>query len=274
VPGLKTRPMSSRPCGNRSAIALAKLLVLGFRSAINLVMRDHGSDVISLKGILSDVAKLSVHECVLILRGGPTVVGKYATIDTSHEGGSKMREGKLAVFLGGVLTLLSSAAYAGSPPKELYGKSIIITWTEHRNQRHADQANFRDVDIPLSRKIYISTEGHFFGRFSAMSPGGREGAREAVGMSGTSAGGGPREAQFSGRTVTLTGASTGGLARRTTIEFNESFTTCEAHVIFAKQSGSDVVVSTNLVTGGVNEIRSATVTSVSCSVRDGNVFAQ
>jgi hypothetical protein len=89
VPGLKTRPMSSRPCGNRSAIALAKLLVPGFRSAINLVMRDHGSDIISLKGILSDVAKLSVHECVLILRGGPTVVGKYATIDTSHEGDRK-----------------------------------------------------------------------------------------------------------------------------------------------------------------------------------------
>jgi hypothetical protein len=172
------------------------------------------------------------------------------------------------------LPLLSAVAYAESPPKQLYGKSIIIAWTEHRNQRHQDQANFQDVDIPLSRKIYISTKGQWFGRFSAMSPRGREGAREAVGTSGTSAGGGPREVQFSGRTITLTGASTGGLARGTTIEFNESFTTCEAHIIFAKEAGSDVVVARNLVTGGLNEIRSATVTSVSCSVLDGNVFAQ
>lgn len=172
------------------------------------------------------------------------------------------------------LTLLSQVAYAGSAPKELYGKSIIITWTEHRNQRHEDQANFRDVDVPLSRKIYISTEGHFFGRFSAMSPSGREGAREGFGTSGTSAGGGPREVQFGSRTITLTGASTGGLARRTTIEFNESFSTCEALIIFAKQAGSDVVIGRNLVTGGLNEIRSATVTNVSCSVHNGNVFAQ
>jgi hypothetical protein len=60
-----------------------------------------------------------------------------------------------------------------------------------------------------------------------------------------------------------------------TIEFDESFTTCEAHVIFAKQAGSDVVIGHHLVTGAANkEIRSATVTGVSCSVRDGNVFAQ
>jgi hypothetical protein len=103
---------------------------------------------------------------------------------------------------------------------------------------------------------------------------GGKASREGVGTSGISAGGGPREVEFSGRTITLTGASTGGLARRTTIEFNESFTACEAHVIFAKQAGSNVVVGRSLVTGGLNEIRSATVTSVSCSVRDGNVFAE
>jgi hypothetical protein len=174
----------------------------------------------------------------------------------------------------GVLMLLSAAAHAGPAPKELYGKSVIITWTEHRSQRHLDQANFQDVDIPLSRKFYISMKGQLFSRFAAMSPRGREGRAEAIGTSGTTHAGGPREVQFSGRTITVTGASTGGLARRTIIEFNEGFTTCEAHVIFAKQTGSDVVVGRNLVTGQLQEYRSATVTSVTCSVRDGNVFAQ
>jgi hypothetical protein len=71
-----------------------------------------------------------------------------------------MREGKLAIFLGSALTLLSAAAHAGPPPKELFGKSIMVTWTEHRSQRHLDQANFQDVDMPLSRKFYISTKGN------------------------------------------------------------------------------------------------------------------
>jgi hypothetical protein len=65
-----------------------------------------------------------------------------------------MREGKLAIFLLGALTLLSGIAYAGSaPPKELYGKSIIVRWVEHHNWRLIGEVDFRDVDIPLLRMI-------------------------------------------------------------------------------------------------------------------------
>lgn len=193
---------------------------------------------------------------------------------------------KLAIFLGSALTLLSAAAHAESaPPKELYGKSIIITWTEHRNQRQLDQADFRDVDVSFSRKIYISTKGQWFDRF-ASTFGGRgaglrrlrqithEAAREAIGTSGSTFAGGLRQAQFIGKTITLTGTSAGGLARRFVIEFNESFSACETHIIFAKQAGSEVVVGQSLRTGEPIQIRSAAVTSVSCSVRDGNVFVE
>jgi hypothetical protein len=48
---------------------------------------------------------------------------------------------------------------------------------------------------------------------------------------------------------------------------------CTRHL--RQQAGSDVVVGNNLVTGAADkEVRSATVTNVNCSVRDGNVFAQ
>jgi hypothetical protein len=137
----------------------------------------------------------------------------------------------------GVLTLLSAAAHAGSAPKELYGKSIILTWGEHRNQRMFGEASFRDVNVALSRTIYISTKGQWFGRFAAGSQ-----SHESIGTSGAPLGGGLREVQFSGRSITATSASKGGIARRMTI--------------------------------AAGEIRSATVPSVSCSVRDGNVFAQ
>ena len=81
-----------------------------------------------------------------------------------------------------------------------------------------------------------------------------EAAREAIGTSGST--------------------FAGGLARRFVIEFNESFSTCETRIIFAKQAGSEVVVGRSLRTGEPIQIRSATVNSVSCSVRDGNVFAE
>jgi hypothetical protein len=174
----------------------------------------------------------------------------------------------------GVLTLLLAAAHAGSAPKELYGKSMIITWTEQRSQRMFGQADFRNVNVQLSHKVYVSTKGQWFSRFSGGMERNGENGREAIGASATSPTG--ERPQFSGRTITMTGASKEGLGRRTTIEFNESFTTCEAHIIVAKQAGSDVVIGHSLVTGAANkEIRSAAVTGgPSCSVRDGNVFAQ
>lgn len=54
---------------------------------------------------------------------------RIATYNRS-EGLTKMREGKLAVFFGGTLTLLSAAANAGAVPKDLYHKSISGAWTE------------------------------------------------------------------------------------------------------------------------------------------------
>jgi hypothetical protein len=169
----------------------------------------------------------------------------------------------------GALTLLSVAAYAGSAPKELWGKSIILTWGELRFQRNLPELNFRNITDALSRKIYISTKGQWFDRFAS-----HQDARDSIGASVRRPGGGGRDVQFTGRTITMTGAGKGGIARKITIEFNESFTTCEAHIIFAKPAGSDVVTGTNMNTRRPMEIRSATVGSVSCSVRDGNVFGQ
>jgi hypothetical protein len=48
-----------------------ELLAMGFNPKSTLVMRRHGSDVISLKGTLGDVAKLSVHEDMQGVRFGP-----------------------------------------------------------------------------------------------------------------------------------------------------------------------------------------------------------
>jgi hypothetical protein len=49
--------------------------------------------------------------------------------------------------------------------------------------------------------------------------------------------------------------------------------TCEEQGVLTKQAGSSVVTEQNFM-GGVTEIRWATITRMSCSVRDGNVLAQ
>jgi hypothetical protein len=76
---------------------------------------------------------------------------------TATMGVTKMREGKLATFLCCALTLLCAVAYAGSPPKELYGKSIIVTWGEHRSQRElgrlATHSRLRAHDQHWTRSV-------------------------------------------------------------------------------------------------------------------------
>jgi hypothetical protein len=120
--------------------------------------------------------------------------------------------------------------------------------------------------------IYISTKGQWFGRFAPRQSGK---GHESIGTSGThdSSGGGPREVQFSGRSTIVTGAV--AFLAEPPSNLTKASPTCDAQLIFAKEAGRDVVVGNNLDTGAADkEIRSVTISNVSCSVRDGNVFAQ
>lgn len=76
-----------------------------------------------------------------------------------------------------------------------------------------------------------------------------------------------------GQSFTLISTSKGGVARRITVGFNDTFSTCTAQVVFAKEAGANVVMGKSLYTGKPLEIRSGTVSGVSCKVRDGNVSA-
>jgi hypothetical protein len=53
------------------------------------------------------------------------------------------------------LTLLSSAvAYAGSAPKELYGKSISLAWTESFTGKYATEQMTRSFGISYRMQVY------------------------------------------------------------------------------------------------------------------------
>ncbi len=48
---------------------------------------------------------------------------------------------------------LPALAQAATPPRSLYGKSIIVTWTEERMQRRAGTKNFRPNTVHTGFRI-------------------------------------------------------------------------------------------------------------------------
>jgi hypothetical protein len=115
------------------------------------------------------------------------------------------------------LTLLSAGACRTSAEGALWQVD------HHLVARASECTRVRPSQLSRRRhqKIYISTKGQRFGRF-ATTHRGNEAGRGGVGTSGAAPGGGPRQVEFSGRTITTTGASKGGMARRTSIVFSEN----------------------------------------------------
>ena len=169
-------------------------------------------------------------------------------------------------------TATSAAALAQNAPPELRNKSVVVSWTESRSFRVVGHQAFHDQNLPRSMSVYISSVGRPFTRMAAM-PGRRTGTAEYVGASGASNAGGSRVTAFGRRSMSLTTSMTSGGGRRITVQFAEGFSSCTANVITAKQVGSEVIRSKSYATGAPLEIRSVTASGASCSIRDGNVFA-
>ena len=168
-----------------------------------------------------------------------------------------------------LVMLLATQAHAADAPAALKGKSVVVTWTETRQQRHVGEPNFHSVDAGHNLSMYISTAGRVFSRQTNTTRTG-SGATEQV--SGESGGAYPtRTPLFAGHSMTMVGETKGG-ARRTLIEFDASFESCSARVATAFQSGK-TSVSLSPITKKYVEIKSVTANGASCSVKSGNVLA-
>ena len=90
-------------------------------------------------------------------------------------------------------------------------------------------------------------------------------------MRASSNSGGSRQVRFSGNTMQITASAQGG-ARMVVVEFSGG--SCNARVVIGKDVGGDGVIrAKSLASGKAIEVRSVAVSSTSCSVREGNVFA-
>jgi hypothetical protein len=173
------------------------------------------------------------------------------------------------------LTLLSTIAHAGSAPRELYGKSIIVAWSESREQRTETEKETRNYGAAIRVDLYVSTAGRPFLRTTSRIMGGYDTRRNpgANVPSETGPGvssGATERVDFEGRSILAYSQFPSG-ARRVAIELNGAAASCKASVMQGKEGAKNQVRETGR---GKAEVFSIQVNSVSCSIREGNVFGQ
>jgi hypothetical protein len=175
-----------------------------------------------------------------------------------------------ALSLAALLTLVSTMGWAAAaePPKELFGKSIIVTWNENRVQRRQDQKEFRTVTIRGEYGAYVSETGRLFTRISMQNPRGDKGKKDRVGDTDR------RTTEFDGdKMVAIQRMAVGG-ARQIVITFAPGHNGCTADVIRGVEQGRDSMIADSLIRPGTQvEIKSVKTTNVACRMRDGNAFA-
>src|SRR5438552_15819287 len=60
--------------------------------------------------------------------------------------------------------LLSGSQLANAAPRALYGKSVVVTWQEQRQQKFPDEAEMRFVSAAAEFDVYVSEAGRPFSR--------------------------------------------------------------------------------------------------------------
>jgi hypothetical protein len=175
---------------------------------------------------------------------------------------------RLVVVLA-VASLLALSVERGlAAPAQLYGKSIVVSWTEQRDQREPWQDFHRQVMRAGTFTIYISSAGRTFTRFDYA------GGRNVIPSDQVGAGNAviPRVINFQGRSLSVTMPLEGG-ARNIALTFDEGFGSCSAEVITGKAQGTTKIVAKSLNAGHRFEIFSIKTGPASCQIRAGNVFA-
>jgi hypothetical protein len=173
----------------------------------------------------------------------------------------------VVIGLAFALAELSSSAIA-APATDIVGKSVLVSWTENRQMERAGQAINTTLSFDL--RMYISSAGRPFTRLTL---GSRRGSatNEQVGNSGTSLSGGVRAVSVNGHTIVMQ-SIIGNYARNLRVEVTSGG--CSAEMVVGKEVGSGPKAFRSAVTGEMTQIDALSVNGVSCSVQEGNVFAQ
>jgi hypothetical protein len=181
-------------------------------------------------------------------------------------------------FVCSLAALITAGEAAPAPPKELYGKSIVLSWSETRT---GGSGGFLTLSLQMS--IYVSTEGRTFRRVVVTRGSRRRGLSQGQHHATASREHGPGEGpppgvkagrtQFAGHSLIMTTEFQSG-ARQITVDFDSSFTSCQAKVVHGKEAGVGTMRQTSVFGGKQVDVRGIEVSGVTCSVKEGNVFTE
>src|ERR1700688_1041773 len=118
-------------------------------------------------------------------------------------------------------------------PKELNGKSIVVTWTEERLERQSSDEAFRPQTRNGEFSVYVSSIGNVFNRLSMLNM--RRGKSGAVAQIGG-------KISFQGHSMSALQTQAGG-APRITATLDQAFAGCAADVIHGKQEGAAMMAA-------------------------------
>jgi hypothetical protein len=173
--------------------------------------------------------------------------------------------------VGATITLAMTSSVALAAPSQLYGKSVIVGWSENRVQTTDRDAQPASITAQAQLSVYISEKGRPFSRVSMsvtnLRGRTRSGNRDAVQGEGSA-----RSFSFSGNTMTASMPRGNAGAMQVSVTFDSGFQGCSARVIAGKSGGAQSTRVTSMITGRQYEFFSVKTSGESCRVQSGNVF--
>jgi hypothetical protein len=167
-----------------------------------------------------------------------------------------------------LVTGIPAVAVAAAAPAQLLNKTIVISWSRDVTEKRGD-GTIINIHRNDTRQIYVSTAGRLFIRRTAQI---RQLQRtKDVEPGTTTTPEGQVDMRFQGNRLVLTRTHYSG-ATQLTIDFDPGFTTCTMKVVSGKEAAGAPIVWRGM-NGRPFEVISNTVTSSSCEIRDGNLFA-
>ena len=169
-----------------------------------------------------------------------------------------------------VIVLAMTASGALAAPAQLYGKSVVVSWTENRMQTTDRDAGPTAMTGTGQLSVYISDKGRAFSRVSMSVQtrrGTRSGQRDAV-QGEQSA----RAISFSGNSMNVSAPRGDAGAMMIAVTFASGFQGCSAHVVTGKSGGAASTHVHSMITGRTYEFFSVKTSGESCSIQSGNVF--
>jgi hypothetical protein len=170
-----------------------------------------------------------------------------------------------------IVAFLMTSHGALSAPRQLYGKSVIVTWQEDRRQSTTMDAQPTSITASAELSVYISDIGRPFSRVTMNVSSARGSSTRMRRTDAVQGDGSARSIGFSGSMLNATMPRGDAGAMQVSVSFDASFQSCSARVITGKAGGAQFT-KMNAIRGGQVEVYSVRTSGEGCRVQNGNVF--